>query len=161
LKIKELIVSAAVIFTLTTSISFAAPGNTGIEHVVDTKIQEKGCEKQPNDPKMKRDPIKDLEEKKSKIQNLLKEGKISQEKADEILAHIDKRIGEIKEFDKLTLEQKKEKLTKDFKAHLDQMVNEGKMTKDEADKMMKMITEKLKDWDGTGYLLPHGRKYQE
>lgn len=104
-----------------------------------------------NDADMQKDPIKALENKKVRVKSLLKEGKITKEEADRINARIDSKIKEIKEFNKLPLEKKKEKLLSDFKVRLEQKVKDGKISKDKMDEILKQYTEKINNWDGSGY----------
>jgi len=97
------------------------------------------------------DPLEALKKKKEKIQSMLKEGKISKEEADAINARIDKKIKEIEEFNKLSPEQKKDKLMKGFKESVEKGVKSGKLTREKADEMIKKFNEKLQNWDGKGY----------
>jgi len=97
------------------------------------------------------DPVKALERKKEKIQSLLKEGKISKEKADALISKIDEKIKKIEEFNKLPLEQKKEKLISKFKSYTERKVKEGKLTREKADELIKDFTERIQKWDGKGY----------
>lgn len=99
----------------------------------------------------KQDPIKVLENCKTKIQAMLKDGKITEEKANSKIAKIDEEIKKIKEFNALTLDQKKEKLTNDFKTFIQKQVQDGKLTQEKADEILKKFTDKLAKWDGIGY----------
>jgi len=105
-----------------------------------------------------KDPIKFLEKKKARIQALLKEGKIEKEKADAIIKRIDERIKKLKEFNKLTTAQKKEKLIQEFKAKIAEKVKAGKLTKEKGDELIKKYTEKVEKWDGKGYPDFHHRE---
>jgi tRNA A37 N6-isopentenylltransferase MiaA len=98
-----------------------------------------------------KDPIKALENQKSHIQDMLKNGKLTQDEANTRLAKIDEKISEINKFNTLTLEQKKEKLTNDLKDRLTQAVKDGKLTQVKADEILKNFNSKLSTWDGTGY----------
>lgn len=98
-----------------------------------------------------KDPIKALQNRKEKIQSLLKDGKITKEKADKMTARIDSKIKEIQDFNKLTLPQKKDKLINDFKASVEKRVKEGKIDKAKADTLVKEFIEKINKWDGNGY----------
>lgn len=97
------------------------------------------------------DPIMALESRKEQVKKLMNEGKITREKAEAIIKRIDARIAEINEFNKLTLEEKKEKLVNDCKDRLDRMVNEGKMDRKKADEILRNYTERIRQWDGVGY----------
>lgn len=140
------VISFAVIFTLLSATSaFAAPGTLAGQSAGYDIAGRHNCEE------CLKDPIAALEEKKSEISDLLKEGKITQQKADEMINRIDAKIAEIKAFSKLTLQQKKDKLIKDCKNRLDVLVKAGKFDRKKADEILKNYTEKIKQWDGTGY----------
>ncbi|HEX9061058.1 MAG TPA: hypothetical protein VF941_12835, partial [Clostridia bacterium] len=94
------------------------------------------------------DPVKGLENAKARIQELVKAGKLTQDKADKEIAQIDAKIKEIKDFNALTLDQKKAKLISDYKASIQKMVTAGKLTQDKADQMIKNYTDKINKWDG-------------
>lgn len=98
-----------------------------------------------------KDPIKVLEKKKEKVRSLEKEGKITKEKADAIIGKIDKKIKEIKDFNNLTPEQKRERLTEKFEKVIERRVEEGKLTKKEADKLIRQFKKDVKEYDGKGY----------
>lgn len=98
-----------------------------------------------------KDPIKALQAKKEKVQALLKEGKITKEEADKKTAWIDSKIKEIESFNKLPLQQKKDKLISDCKAAVEKRVSEGKLDRAKADTILNEYTEKINTWDGTGY----------
>lgn len=166
---------------VTTPVFAAAPGNENKEPVRQEKLdrEEKKPEmrepeyqkKAPENRDMKKqnpiengrkrrkgcncefvkDPLSVLENKKSEVQRLLKEGKISKEKAEAIIRKIDKRIAEIHAFNKLTLEQKREKLKKDCKEFLDSQVEQGRLEPEKAERIYMEYSEKLEKWDGTGY----------
>jgi len=93
--------------------------------------------------KKHRDPVKALEEKKEKIRELQKQGKISEEEANEMIKKIDEKIKLIEEFKKLPAEKKKEVLISKFKERIEEKVKEGKLTRVEADKIIEKYTEKL------------------
>jgi lipoate-protein ligase A len=86
-----------------------------------------------------------------RIRAKLKEGKITKEKADKITAKIDSRIEKIQQFNSLTTQQKKDKLIGDFKASLDEKVKAGRLTQEMADELLKKYTDKVNQWDGSGY----------
>jgi len=98
-----------------------------------------------------KDPITVLENRKNEINKLLKEGKISREKADAMLKRIDAGITEIKKFNKLTLEEKRARLIKDCREYLDNLVERGEMDREKASKIYEDYAEKINKWDGTGY----------
>lgn len=106
------------------------------------------------------DPIKRLEERKNDIQKEYKEGKITKDKADELTKKIDDRIIKIKEFNSLTLPEKKERLTQKFKSHIDQEVKNNRITKEEGEKIMQEFNEQLKNWDGKGFPKPIGKSHR-
>ncbi len=148
--------TAAIIISLTASSAFASAGIKAHDYLVENSSKEESgrCDKKDFRQKheeFQKDPIKALESGKEKVQTLLKEGKISKEKADEITSKIDSKINEIKNFNKLDLKQKKDKLINDCKSHIEKRVKEGKLDKDKADALLKDYTEKINNWDGKGY----------
>lgn len=157
------ILSAAVITTcLTATAAFAAPDVSSPSNVAVSQQKSDTVKKERKDFKgegfkhkhdgiKQQDPIKALQRKKEKIQTLLKDGKITKEKADAIIARIDSKIKEIEEFNKLTPQQKKDKLISGFKASVGKRVEEGKLTQEKADELVKKFTEKVQKWDGNGY----------
>jgi len=145
LRIKKL--AAAAVFALILFTPVSAAGRPNCQPVTkgkDIRLEhrEKGFKE--------RDPVKALEAKKEIIRKLVKEGKISKEKAEEIIRKLDAKIEKIKEFQSLPLEEKRKRLINDFTEKLDRMVKEGKISRQEADKMLKEITEKINKWDGSG-----------
>lgn len=126
----------------------------GKERKIDT---EKKFKDKCGDFKKCKDPIKFLEMKKQKIRKMQEENKITKEKADEIISRIDARIKEIEEFNKLPLDQKKERMLEKFKKSMDEKVQKGKITREEADKRIQKFKEKIEKWDGNGYPRLHGR----
>ncbi len=136
---------------LLTSTAFAAPGNPNAPGI---EAKHQKCED------FSKDPVKALESKKERIQSRLKEGKISKEKADAITARIDAKIKEVNEFNKLTPPQKKAKLINDFKTSMERRVKEGKLTRENADTILKDFTEKVNQWDGNGYPKFHGKGFK-
>lgn len=147
MKLAKTLATAAVITSLTATIAFAAPDHTPSS----LTTQQQKTDTVEKEFKGQQDPIKALESKKEKIQAKLKDGKITKEKADRITAKIDAKIKEIQEFNRLTLQQKKDKLIRDFKAFANKRVKDGKLTQDEADKLIKSYTDKVNQWDGNGY----------
>jgi hypothetical protein len=98
-----------------------------------------------------KDPVKALENRKKELQTLVKDGKLTQEKADAISKKIDVKIKEINEFNKLSLQEKKDKLKEGMKTRLEQKVRDGRINQDQANKRLKEINEKIDNWDGNGY----------
>ncbi len=105
------------------------------------------------------DPIKILERKKEQIDQLVREGRMTQEMAEKIKAKIDARIREIEEFDRLSPEQKKEKLMQKYKEYLDRKVRSGHLSKEKADEMFEEFRKKIQEWDGKGYPFLKGRDF--
>lgn len=99
---------------------------------------------------VKGDPVERLNKQKEVLQQRVEAGKLSKEEADKKTAEIDKRIKEIQDFNNLTVEQKKEKLLKDFTAAMNERATAGKMSQEEADKAVADYKAKLDAWDGTG-----------
>lgn len=162
MKMPKILATAAFITSLTTSIALAAPQitvpNTAVQQrQSDTAVKdEKQCGKKEHKGTREKvdcqqDPVKSLESKKERIQSKLKEGKITKEKADEITVRIEARIKTIQEFNKLTLQQKKNKLTDNVKMSMDRKVREGKLPQDKANELLKEYTDKISQWDGSGY----------
>lgn len=161
MKIKYLLTAASVSLSLLVLPIYAVSGDIDKDKTNDTvkKIQTAGKRfdinknglKRGNCDNCEKDPIKALEEKKAEIQEKAKEGKITKEKADELCKKIDERIKEIQEFDKLSVEQKKERIIKKFNEVLEKKINEGEIAKEEAEFMRKEFNEKIKNWDGKGY----------
>lgn len=145
MKIKNLIASTAVIVLLTSSSVVAAPV------IQENDVKENKTEWRNKYDDFEKNPITALEENKNEILQLLKEDKLTKEKADAIISRIDAKISKIKAFEKLPLAQKKEALIKDCKARLDTLVKDGKIQKDKADAILKKYTEKIQNWDGIGY----------
>jgi len=120
---------------------------------IDNNSDNKNYEKSDNEYKDKcdncdKDPIEKLEEKKQEIQKELKEGKISKEKADELTKKIDRRIERIKKFNSLSLPEKKEHLSKNFKLRLEQQIKDGRITNEEGEKLLADFNKQLESWDG-------------
>lgn len=128
--------------------------NTGYEHVLKGNFvhNDGKCEKFKCNPSKKhKDPVKALEEKKEEVKDLLKQGKITEEEADELIKKIDDMIKKIEEFNRLPLEKKKEVLINKFKEHVEKKVDEGKLTREKADEIIKEHIEKINRWNGKGY----------
>lgn len=98
-----------------------------------------------------KDPVKMLEQRKANVRQELSEGKITKEEADRKIARIEQKIKDIQEFNKLPLKEKKEKLINSFTARVDKKVQEGELTRDNADKMISKFKAKVEKWDGNGY----------
>lgn len=98
------------------------------------------------------DPLQRLENEKTRIEERLANGEITQEQADEALAQIEQRIEEMEAFNQLSTDEKKAKLLSDCTTKLDQQVEDGKMTQEEADTALAEYKTKLEEWDGSGYL---------
>ncbi len=112
---------------------------------------EKGkCHK---DHKHHKDPLQKLQEKKEEIGKDLKEGKITKEKAEELTKRIDERIRQINEFNSLPLPEKKQQLSKIFNSNLEKKILEGKLTKEEGEKLLADFNKQLEKWDGKDF--PH------
>lgn len=162
MKLSRILAVSSLVFCLTANTIFAQAdiNTTKTQNKQQQKLEktEKGNKdfsgkimRRGNCTGLQKDPLKALESKKERIQSLLKEGKISKEEADRINAKIDSKIKEVKEFNKLPLEKKREKLISDFKVRLERKVKDGKMTKEKMDELLKDYTEKINKWDGKGY----------
>ncbi|MDP4180278.1 MAG: hypothetical protein Q8942_04205 [Bacillota bacterium] len=162
MKISKIISTAALIVSLSSSLAFANNDTNASKGFVNNIFVKEANERADKDLKIKhedfiKDPIKALENKKEKIQSLVKEGKISKEIADEKIAKIDSKIKEIKIFNNLPLEQKREKLINNRKTHIEKLVKEGKLDRSKADSILKDYTEKINKWDGNGYPRFHSK----
>lgn len=170
MKIRKLLSIVAVVACFSATAVFAAPeisnpgDDAGQKKMIDTKDKNELEDMRDEQQEFSKDPIKDMERRKEKVQSLLKEGKISKEKADEITKKLDEKIKKIKEFNKLPLEKKKEKLINDFKARIDKEVKDGRIPKEKADELLKEFTRRIEQWDGKGYPkfynreMNHGKK---
>ncbi len=101
--------------------------------------------------RVKKDPLTMLQQLRDRIQQRLDDGKISKDKADKETARIDKKVKELQDFNALTLDQKKDKLIKDFTAAANKKVEAGKLTQQKADESIAKYTDKINKWDGNGY----------
>lgn len=123
--------------------------NTGKSNVENSNKENKGgILKKGKCGKCNKDPLKRLEERKESIQKDLKEGRITKEKAEELTKKIDERIVKVKEFNSLTLPQKKEHLSKNFSSHLEKQIKDGRITKEEGEKIQADFNKQLESWDG-------------
>lgn len=163
MKFPKILLTVAAITCISSSTIFAAPAASPQPGGSTNQEKSDTLKKDKEYPKRRevKDPIKNLETRKEKIQTLLKEGKISKEKADELTAKVDARIKEINEFNKLTLAQKKERLTTNLKASLAEKVKEGELTQADADKVLEKFTKKIENWDGKGYPKFHGKGFKQ
>ena len=93
-----------------------------------------------------------MESKKQNVESNLKSGKITREKANEIILKIDSKIKKAKEFDSLTLIQKKEKLISKFKTKINQKVKDNKLSRIKAGEFIRKYTDKINNWDGNDLL---------
>lgn len=163
MKFLKNLVAAALITCLTVSASFAAvePSARPDEDKAPQQTTDKELKRKKDfggkfsgfkkDKSKQQDPVKILEGMKKKLQEKVRTGEITKEKADEISRKIDAKIKEIKELDRLPLEEKKDRLEKKFKAYVEDKVKSGKLEPEEADRLIKKFSEKLKEWDGKGY----------
>lgn len=148
MSLRKFVAATTIFFALTTTVSLAK--NPYIQKVENTEQKTEQREEQSQDTR-KLDPLQVLEKRKEKINKLLKEGKIPKEKAEEKLRKIDRRIEEIKEFQKLPLEKKRERVINNFRHELDKLVRDGAIKPEEAERLMNEVTEKINKWDGSGY----------
>lgn len=163
MKLKKLAAATAFVLVLFSPISTVTAKRSDIEPgAKDKNIQ---LEKREKVNEKERDPIKVLENKKERVKKLLQEGKISKEKADELIKKLDSKIEEIKEFQSLPLEEKRKRIINNFNVELERLVKEGKMDKQEAERLLKEVTEKINRWDGSGYpkhlLKQKGHKHKQ
>ena len=154
MRLKRLAVSAAIAFALTTSAAFAIPAESAPKHE-ENQVKHKHGHKDWRE--FEKDPIKALEQKKEKVLKLYNDGKLTKEKADEIISKIDSKILDIKAFQKLPLNEKKEKLLKDCEIRLNKMVKEGRIDQKTAEDQFKEYVEKINKWGGNGYPMFRGK----
>lgn len=161
---KRIFAFAVVCIFMTTAKTFAFPGiaklNPGkpIPEVDNQNeisqicpLEQKNYIKDPNISDKPKDPIEALQKRKERIQSLLKEGKITKQKAEEITKKIDAKIKKLQEFNRLSPQQKKSKLIEHYRKSLDESVKSGKVSRERADQLMKKFIEKMQKWDGKGY----------
>jgi hypothetical protein len=153
MKLFRILASTVAIACLTVTTTFAAPDMAKSEKSHDKDFKQKRAE-------FEKDPIKALKNRKAEVQSLFNDGKMTKEKADAITARIDARIKEINEFNKLSVQEKRVKLTNDFKTFIDKRVKEGRLTKEEADIKIKDFTDKVTKWDGKGYPKFHEMRHK-
>ncbi|MDP4093526.1 MAG: hypothetical protein Q8920_09210 [Bacillota bacterium] len=155
MKITRIVTAVILALSFTTISVYAVPDSKSVPKSGDNaKIEKKQFREKDFkqfSEEFAKDPIKALQGRKEKVQSMLKDGKISREKADEITARIDSKIRYINEFNKLTVPQKKDLLLKDFKTHIEKKVNEGKLDKEQANTIIKDFSDKVAKWDGNGY----------
>jgi len=161
MKFHRILAAAIAVTFLTATTVFSASGSSNAPQIgvsqqkgnatkMESKhTREKGV-KQKCDS-FSKDPLKVLQSKKEKIKSLLKEKKITKEKADAMTARIDAMIKEIQKYDSLPLQGKRDVLINNFKASVDKRVKNGRLTQDVADTMVKDFTDKITKWDGKGY----------
>ncbi|HEX3028412.1 MAG TPA: hypothetical protein VHT34_03695 [Clostridia bacterium] len=142
MKLKRIAVTAVIVTFMMSAAVFA-------ESV--TTVPEANIVKQSKEDRIKTDPEKWLEAKKAEIQKKLSEGKITKEEADRAIARIDAITAKINEFNKLSPAEKKEKVIRDFTAHMEKAVQEGRLTREEANKKLSEFKDRIGKWDGNGY----------
>jgi arginyl-tRNA synthetase len=156
LKKLQILVAIAILISIMSFAAYAetpasgAESNGQLENNKEILKGDKGdkSDKGDKDGKCHKDPIKRLEERKERVQKDYKEGKITKEEADKITKKLDEHITKIKEFNSLSLPEKKDHLSKRFNIHLDNQIAEGKLTKEEGAKLLEDFNKDLKDWDG-------------
>ena len=96
----------------------------------------------------KDNPVKVLEGLKEKTEKRLKAGEISKEEAERLKTRIDKRIEEIKEFERLPLEEKKKLLISSLESRLEKKIEENKLSQEKAREILQKNIEEIQAWDG-------------
>jgi len=148
LKKLQIFITIAFVISIISSSVYATQPNIGLEQNGAVEKNTEIFKDHEKQDKCDKDPLKRLEERKENIQKEYKEGKITKEKADELTQKIDKHIAKIKEFNSLSLPQKKEHLSAKVKSRIEQDVKDGKMTKEEGEKKLKNFNKDLENWDG-------------
>lgn len=162
MKISKIFLATVISVNLFTLAAFAAPtlsqptkpaktDKSDMENTRDKDfhLDHKKCRKGKCSEEFK-DPIKSLKVRKEKIIKLEKEGKISKEEADKKIKKIDSKIKGIEEFNKLTVEQKREKIIEKFKEVMASQVKDGKISQEKANELISEYTKKIQEWDGNG-----------
>ncbi|HOQ37552.1 MAG TPA: hypothetical protein PK033_06175 [Acetivibrio sp.] len=160
MKISRILLSAILVTAIGSTSVSAAPllkatdlSKSNAQQHVNNECEKPQCtyKKKSDYEEKHKDPIERLQRKKQKVQELYDSGKITKEEADELTKKIDEKIKEIQEFNSLPLDKKKERLIGKFKEKIDEKVKEGKLTRKEADELIKEFTRRIKEWDGKGY----------
>lgn len=157
MKISKMLLTAAVTANLFTTVAFADTTHSKPTNPVKTE-QSNMHNKEDKDLHLDhkkctdefKDSIKWLENRKETILKLEKEGKISKEEADKKVKKIDSKLKGIEEFNKLTVEQKREKIIGKFKEVMALQIKEGKISQEKADELISEYTKKIQEWDGNG-----------
>ena len=145
----QILITIAFIISIISSSVYATEPNAGIDQ--NNKVEQKTRIFKEHDKqfeKGERDPLKRLELKKENIQKEYKAGKITKKEADELIEKVDKHIAKVKEFNSLSLPQKKDRLSSKVKTRIEQEVKDGKLTKEEGEKLIKEFNNNLENWDG-------------
>ncbi|MHB8062459.1 MAG: hypothetical protein ACYDG2_07490 [Ruminiclostridium sp.] len=144
----QILITIAFIISIFSSSVYAVEGNTGLEQNGAVEKHTGVCKEHGDKDKCDKDPLIRLENRKEGIQKEYKEGKITKEKADELTKKIDKHIVKIKEFNSLSLPQKKEHLSSKVKSRIERDVKDGKLSKEEGEKIVKDFNKDIENWDG-------------
>ena len=135
-----------------------------------TITNENKAQKMPDD--FKNLPLQEkkkliIEKHTDRINNALKEGKINEQEANrkkeklnenvqnwdgktplKYLQGIGNRVKLPENFDKMSLQEKREWMIKDFTDRMNEKVKSGKMSKSDADKKIENMRIKISNWDG-------------
>jgi hypothetical protein len=149
--IGSLVTTTAFAYPNITFTAAARPGQLETVRTNTTNCNAKNKTRNQTKQKGQTNPVKALELRKERVEQQLKEGKITKEKADEIITKIDAKIKEIQEFNNMTLQQKRDSLMHRFKTSIEQKVKEGKLSQDKANQLIKDYTDKVNNWDGNDY----------
>lgn len=152
--IKRVMLGTTMAFVITTTCFAADVSQRNYDNSIQCHQESKKLE-----IVFEKDPVKKLEDRKVHIQQKVNEGKITKDKASEINTRIDKRINDIKQISKLPLDQRKAALIAKFKEGTNKRVQEGKLTQDEANKLLTKYTEQINKWDGSGYPMVKHEKH--
>lgn len=143
MKIKKLIVFVVMGIMLLSTMAFAS------ETTQPQANSNQPTQVTPN--KVKVDPVQRLENLKTKLTDKYNQGKISKDKYDKAIAKINQIEQKIKDFNNMTLDQKKQTLINDYNTAINKRVQQGKLTQDKANELIKNYTDKVNKWDGNGY----------
>jgi len=160
----QIIITIAFIVSLISSSVYATEPNTGLVQNGTAEQNMRACKGHDGKfEKGEKDPLKWLANKKENIQKQYKEGKITKEKADELTLKIDSRIAKVKEFNSLSLPQKKEHISTKVKSRIEQQVKDGNISKEDGEKILKDFSKKIESWDGKEFpeFMHSGQKHKK
>ncbi|MCX7710554.1 MAG: hypothetical protein N2484_12000 [Clostridia bacterium] len=97
------------------------------------------------------DPVAELKSLKNTVKEEYKQGKISKDELHLGLEKIDRKLKAVKEFNDLSIDQKKEKLVTDFIKAVNKKVQVGELSTNDVGTLLESYTDTVKQWDGQGF----------